>query len=114
MDLQIATDSEHRTAFVVPGEDENYENWRGSHNTDLFSHRGKLLRLSGWINMESRLSVGCAGAVLTYLSRRKAAEFLPGDANARNAFQIAAIETFSLKENMCCNSFSNSIIVPAN
>ena len=100
MDLHIATNSRHHTAIVVPGDDEFIHNWNGGQDAGLTSRRGKLLRISGWINMESRLSVGCAGAVLAYLSRRRAAEFLPGDANARDAFQISAIETFGLKENM--------------
>ena len=85
---------------MVPGDEDHFESWNGGHDAGFTSRRGRLLRLSGWINMESRLSVGCAGAVLTYLSRRRAAEFLPGDANARDAFQISTIETFGLNDTM--------------
>ena len=64
------------------------------------SRQGRLLRLSAWIDMESRLTVGCAGALLTYIGRRKAVEYLPNDADAVDSFRISTIEMFSLKGQM--------------
>lgn len=83
-------------AFVTPGDSESYLEYAGSSELDHIGHQGKLLRLSGLIDLESRLTVGCAGAVLTYLQRRKAVGYLPGDVDANHAFRIASIETFSL------------------
>ena len=40
--------------------------------------------------------MGCAGAVLTYLQRRRSVQYLPGDADASMAFRISSIEVFSL------------------
>jgi hypothetical protein len=50
---------------------------------------------------DSFLKVGCAGAVLTYLQRRKAIEYLPGDEAANGVFRVRTIEMFSLKDTMC-------------
>lgn len=47
--------------------------------------------------MESRLMVGCAGALITYVGRRKAVEYLPTDPAAAGSFRILAVEMFSLQ-----------------
>ena len=64
------------------------------------NRQGRLLRLSAWIDMESRVTVRCAGALLTYIGRRKAVEYLPNDADAIESFRISTIEMFSLKGQM--------------
>jgi len=48
--------------------------------------------------------VGCAGAVLSYLLRRKSVEYLPGDAAAQMAFRIRTIEMFTLSDMMFINA----------
>jgi DNA mismatch repair protein MSH5 len=50
--------------------------------------------------------VGCAGALLTYLKRRRVAEYLPGDDNARFALQVKTIEAFSMANTMYMHSHS--------
>lgn len=62
--------------------------------------QGKLLHLSGLVDLESRLTVGCAGAVLTFLQRKKAVAYLPGDTDGGFAFRVSFIETFSLAGSM--------------
>ena len=58
---------------------------------------GNLLQLSSVIDVESRLSVSCAGAVLSYIQCRRAVLCLPGDPDAINSFKISSIEMFSLE-----------------
>ncbi|GAB7348558.1 hypothetical protein MBLNU459_g6949t1 [Dothideomycetes sp. NU459] len=65
---------------------------------------GRLLRLSGWVDMDSRLTVGCAGAVISYIHRRRAATFLPGDRAAQAMHRIATIEMFTLRDTMFVNT----------
>jgi DNA mismatch repair protein MSH5 len=48
--------------------------------------------------------VGCAGAVLSYLLRRKSVEYLPGDVAAQAAFRVRTIEMFSLSDMMFINA----------
>jgi DNA mismatch repair protein MSH5 len=90
--------------YIIPG-DIVYDN-RGLEGDEacFVGKQGLLLRLAGWINMESRLTVGCAGAVISYLQRRRATAYLPSDRGADGMFRIGGLEMFSLKDNMLVNS----------
>ena len=50
------------------------------------------------------MQIGCAGAVLNYLSRRRTVEYLPGDQEALVAFRVGSIEMFSLADMMFVNA----------
>ncbi|KAJ4296681.1 hypothetical protein N0V90_006729 [Kalmusia sp. IMI 367209] len=99
--------------FVVPGDlnplgEESMENARG--------RQGRLLRLAGLIDLDSRITVlifrsistinidsvqiGCAGALLSYLQRRRTAAYLPGDQAAHMMFRTSSLEMFSLQNTM--------------
>ena len=90
---------------MIPGEDTSYDEYGSAYETGFTKHQGKLLRLSGRIDLESQLSVGCAGAVLTYLQRRRTVKYLPGDNDPNNAFRVTSIEMFALEGTMCVSSF---------
>ncbi|KAI4092728.1 MAG: hypothetical protein L6R37_007534 [Teloschistes peruensis] len=94
--LRLSSDDAPFVAFVTPGDAESYQEYEGGHEPGHNGHHGKLLRLAGHIDFESRLTAGCAGAVLTYLQRKKAVVYLPGDAEANLAFRVSAVETFNL------------------
>lgn len=100
MNLRIGSDVGPRVTFVTPGDAIAHGGYDEDIDGDLAGRQGKLLRLSGWIDVDSRITVGCAGAVLTYLQRRKAVEYLPGDHTANLAFRITTIEMFSLSGTM--------------
>lgn len=72
----------------------------GYDDGDDVGRQEHLLRLSGWINMESRITVGCAGAVLAYIHRRRTIAFLPGDQAANDMFRVSTIQMFTLKSTM--------------
>ncbi|PWW76611.1 hypothetical protein C7212DRAFT_357556 [Tuber magnatum] len=61
--------------------------------------RGNLLRLAGWVNVDSRISVGCSGTVLTYLQRKQVATSLTGQ-----AVPVANIEMWSMNDTMFVNA----------
>ena len=94
--LRLRADDESQVKFITPGDTDAYDGHNEGNDAGYTGRQGKLLRLSGKIDIESRLTIGCAGAVLTYLQRRKAVEYLPGDADANLAFQISTLEMFSL------------------
>jgi DNA mismatch repair protein MSH5 len=48
--------------------------------------------------------VSCAGAVISYLQRRRSAAYLPGDQVALLMFRISILEMFSLRETMFVNA----------
>lgn len=88
--LELGSDEGPRIHFIVPGDflaEEEGGETRQEH----------LLRLASWIDIESRLTVGCAGAVLSYLQRRRAAGYLPEDEAQHSFFCIASIAMFSIK-----------------
>ena len=60
--------------------------------------QANLVRLSSFINTSSKITVGCAGAVLAYIQRKRDGEYIPGDPRA--AASVASIEMFSLKDTM--------------
>lgn len=100
VNLHFLSDAEPQVSFITPGDSDTYEDHEHGNDAGFTGRQGKLLRLSGWIDIESRLTVGCAGAVLTYIQRRKAVDYLPGDADANLAFCISGIEMFSLSGTM--------------
>lgn len=55
-------------------------------------------------NYLTALQIGCAGAVLSYLARRRTTEYLPGDQEALIAFNVSTIEMFSLADLMFINA----------
>ncbi|KAL8736313.1 MAG: hypothetical protein Q9166_000468 [cf. Caloplaca sp. 2 TL-2023] len=94
--IRLANNTAPHMAFVTPGDAESYVDYMESNEPDYTGRQGKLLRLSGMVDLESRLTVGCAGAVLTYLQRRTAVVYLPKGDSANPAFRVSAIGMFSL------------------
>lgn len=106
--LHIGSDVGPKVTFVTPGDAVVHGAYDEDLDDDFVGRQGKLLWLSGWIELDSRITVGCAGAVLTYLQRRKAIEYLPGDRSAELAFRINTIEMFSLSGTMSVISVGSS------
>lgn len=117
--LSLKIDSEHgpRIAFVVPGDVYATDAEHPDEEDDFAWRQAQFMQLSGWVSLESRLSVrpnemdsltsdklssqvGCAGAVLSHLQRRRASRYLPGDGAAHMFFRVSTIEMFTLKETM--------------
>ena len=101
LDLQLQTNDSPPMDFITPSNEVVYsDRHEENYEAGFTTRQGKLLRLSGLVDFESRLSLGCVGAVLSYLQRRRAVEFLPGDLNADAMFRITTIEMFSLQDMM--------------
>lgn len=62
--------------------------------------RSNLLRLAGWINVDSRVTVGCAGAVLTYLQRKASIESVGSGGANDGGITVAAVEMWSMSDVM--------------
>ena len=99
--LQLGRHNITHIRFEVPGALPVVDAFEtNDHAQEYSSQRNQLLRLSATVDLNSRLTVGCAGAVLSYLQRRKAAKFHPGDGAARAFFNVASVEMFTLKDTM--------------
>ncbi|KAK4915327.1 hypothetical protein LTR66_017096, partial [Elasticomyces elasticus] len=66
--------------------------------------RGHALFTSSCLDLENRVSVGCAGAVITYLQRRRTSGYLQGDPAGDAAYPILKLDIFSLKDTMLINA----------
>ena len=104
INLRIGQVGGPNVTYVVPGDvvTQGLDNQENA--TSSTGRQEHLLRLSSWINTESRLTVGCAGAVISHLQRRRALMLLPGDPNAVNMFPVRSIEMFSLSAFMFINA----------
>lgn len=85
--------------YLVPGEEEQYDESQLD-EMGLSDARGRTLHITASIDLDSKISIGCAGAITTYLQRRKASEYLEGDPAADDAYQILDLQTFSFKDTM--------------
>lgn len=63
---------------------------------------GRLLHISSSVDMENPVTIGCAGAILTYLQRRRAAA--PSPLEEGNEYRIRALQMFNLRDTMWINS----------
>ncbi|KAF2460904.1 muts domain V-domain-containing protein [Lineolata rhizophorae] len=100
VNLNIGADDGPDVAFIAAGDVLTAEKFEETPETNT---QGNLLRLAAWVNLDSKVTVGCAGAVLSYLQRRRSARFLPGDEAAHEMFRVSTVEMFSLKNTMFIN-----------
>lgn len=89
-----------QTELLIPGNEE-IQDPSTSHDTDGFTQRrGLLLRLSALIDVECKTTIGCAGAVLTHIGKRKAMNSIADAAGNSLMFLISRMEQFSLRGTM--------------
>lgn len=97
--LRLGT-SRGDTRFLVPGDTFSLNQNGDENDLGFTDHQGRLLNLSGSIDMENRTSIGCAGAIITHLQRKRAAECLSRDRSGNELFNIQFVEMRSLKDTM--------------
>lgn len=86
--------------LLAPGDQDSYEPYAEAVEVGFSGTRGNFLKLSACVDLSSQISIGCAGAALTYLGRRKSIGFLPGTMNEASAFRVSSIAMFSLGDMM--------------
>ncbi|KAI8956371.1 muts domain V-domain-containing protein [Xylaria longipes] len=101
LDLHLGMDGPQSMLYTTVVDDavleaDNYQT-RGS-------RQGQLMRLATSINFDSRLTIGCAGAVLNDIQRRRTIQYLPNDPDALVAFRVRSVEMFSLFNSMFVNA----------
>ncbi|KAJ5664349.1 hypothetical protein N7507_005080 [Penicillium longicatenatum] len=101
--LEASSSHEGRLRFLVPHNGLTGSEEVSPEDLGFTLHEGRILHISSSIDMESPVTVGCAGALLTYLQKRKAASIGMGHMNGC-AFQVRFLEMFSLKDTMWIGS----------
>ncbi|KAJ5382814.1 DNA mismatch repair protein MutS core [Penicillium concentricum] len=100
--LKISSTHEQRIRFFVP-----QNGLAGPEEVDpeemgFTLQEGRLLHISSSVDMENPVTIGCAGAVLSYLQRRRAAA--PSPLEDGNEYRIRALQMFNLRDAMWINS----------
>ena len=96
--LQLSVGDDTRISFITPGDNDSYDAHDDIYELGYTGRRGNALRLSARIDMESRLTIGCAGALLTYIGRRKSLEYVGRDTPAAGTlYQISIVKSFTLQ-----------------
>lgn len=109
-----------RTRFLVPGESFSADVGPAANGDDAAEHEdvgftdqpGRLLNLAGCLEIENEVSVGCAGALLTYLQRKRSSGFSIGQAVDGAGFAVKAIEMLSLEGTMSVIPFLFYSLIP--
>ncbi|GKZ42071.1 mutS protein msh5 [Aspergillus brasiliensis] len=100
--LEISSRHEHRIKFLVPHSGLVDSEQLDAENLDLTSQEGKLLHVYGSIDMENTVTIGCAGAILAYLQRRRASMSMSND-RASEILRVSSVEMFTLSGTMFVN-----------
>lgn len=97
--LEISSKHEDRIRFLVPHNGLVDTEQMDSENLDFTLQEGRFLHMSGSVDTANTVTIGCAGAVLVHLQRRRATM---SDSNHQSSeiFQIRSIEMFSLTGTM--------------
>ena len=97
INLHLFANGSSDVSFITPGDNDPYDDLGDATDAGHTDCRSQMMRLSSSIDIESRLTIGCAGALLTYMARRKAIRNLPDNVDANNSFCICTVEMFSLR-----------------
>lgn len=97
--LDLSSMHEQRIQFLVPHNGMTGPKELEAEDIGFTRQEGRLLHMSSSVDMENTITIGCAGAVLTYLQRRRASEPSLVDRGSE-AYRIKSVEMFGLKGTM--------------
>ncbi|KAK6815948.1 hypothetical protein RU639_009171 [Aspergillus parasiticus] len=97
--LAISSEHEQRIRFLVPHNGLIDPEQMDTECLDFTLQDGRFLHMRSSIDMENKVTIGCAGAVLIHLQRRRATISTSSDENS-SYFQVRAVEMLSLQGTM--------------
>jgi DNA mismatch repair protein MSH5 len=97
--LEVASAHEQRIKFFVPHNGLIDPGQLDAESLGFTLQEGRLLHMASSIDMENTVTIGCAGAVLAYLQRRRTTESIT-TLGTTTAYQVRFVEMFSLKGTM--------------
>lgn len=87
-------------SFAIPGQNERFDDCADGETLGFTEGQGKLVKVSAAVDMQSRLTVGCAGAVLAYIGRHSPGNRMPGGEGSKLSCGIKSIRMFNLDKMM--------------
>lgn len=104
MALDVSSAHEQRLRFLVPESGISGPSPEEVNAEDMgFTlHGGRLLHISSSVDMDNPITLGCVGAVLSYLQRRRATgtSMDPIGPTDECPFQVRSLEMFNLENTM--------------
>ncbi|KAJ5902185.1 DNA mismatch repair protein MutS core [Penicillium taxi] len=97
--LDLSTSYESRIRFFVPQSGLTGPEEVNPEDLGFSLHEGRLLHLSSAIDMENPVTIGCVGAVLTHLQKRRS-KILTSGPTEISACRVRSLEMFSLQDTM--------------
>ncbi|KAJ5358895.1 DNA mismatch repair protein MutS core [Penicillium cataractarum] len=101
--LDMSSSHEERIRFFVPSSGLTGPEEVNPEDMGFSLHEGRLLHVSSSVDMDNPVSIGCAGAVLTHLQRRRATATRIGPLDDC-PFKVQSLEMFSLQDSMWISS----------
>ncbi|EFR01530.1 mismatch repair protein 5 [Nannizzia gypsea CBS 118893] len=101
--LKLSPEPNTAFRFLIPGTSFSHDGDVTGETIDFTEQQGYLLNISGVIDMENCISVGCAGAILTYLQRKRATISLRYGSLSSAAIGIKSLGMISLQKTMLIN-----------
>jgi DNA mismatch repair protein MSH5 len=99
--LEVSARHEDRFKFLVPHGGLVDTDQLDNENLDFTLQEGRHLHMAGFLDLENKVTLGCAGAILTYLQRRRSSDLIAGDtASASGLYQVKSFEMSALSGTM--------------
>ncbi|KAI9036427.1 MutS family protein MSH5 [Aspergillus affinis] len=100
--LDVSSKHEERIRFLVPHAGIFDPDQMDTESLDFTLQEGRLLHMGGSIELQNTVTMGCAGAILTHLQRRRAT--MSSGNGSIEIFRVASVEMMGLKGTMFVNS----------
>jgi DNA mismatch repair protein MSH5 len=100
--LEISSTHEERIRFFVPRNGLSGPEEVNPEEMGFTLQEGRLLHISSSIDTENPVTIGCAGAILTYLQRRRAVA--PTPLGEMSEYRVQALQMFNLRDTMRISS----------
>ncbi|KAL4872765.1 muts domain V-domain-containing protein [Aspergillus spectabilis] len=103
VELEISTRHEDRFKFLVPHNELVDTDQLDTENMEFTLQEGRHLHMASYLDLENKVTLGCAGAILTYLQRRGSSGMVAGG-TASELYQVTSVEMSTLSGTMFVNA----------
>ncbi|KAJ6121588.1 hypothetical protein N7512_004053 [Penicillium capsulatum] len=101
--LEVSSSHENRLRFFVPHHGLEGPEEVNPEEMGFTRHEGKLLHIASVVDMENTVTIGCVGAVLTYLQKRRSIGSNIGPLGD-TTLSVRSLEMFNLRDTMWIGS----------
>jgi DNA mismatch repair protein MSH5 len=98
--LRLESEGLAGSRFLVPADSLSHTQGGGHDDLGYTEDQGRLLYLGSSIDLENLVSIGCAGALLTYLQRQRSTRYLQDDPAGSQVFVVRRVTMLTLRGTM--------------